>query len=324
MNNDPVNHPSHYTSNASGIEIIEVTRNLDFDLGNAWKYLCRFRLKNKPVEDLHKAVWYLNDYVAHHNFYDLSEDNGSSIGFTALASNTRLCQAMHAMIYSEENDYVKNALILISNFALFNSPMMLDEASIIRTLDSKAEDICEDIVRAAKEKEVMSIAAQLLTEEKSDVSCEDYAASSTVRKIEPMPSESISAACAEAKKQADLWQELSDNIFQPLSASDIELINTDVEDYRLKNSVCDENVVSCEDVIQIVKNSKTGDVIKPGDDVKDIETMVELVQLPKELLNKPYKDKLDYAINCVTTANRKLKPTEEKPKRKRGRTKKSN
>lgn len=306
MNNDPVNHPSHYTSNASGIEIIEVTRNLDFDLGNAWKYLCRFRLKNKPAEDLHKAVWYLNDYVAHHNFYDLSEDNGSSIGFTALASNTRLCQAMHAMIYSEENDYVKNALILISNFALFNSPMMLDEASIIRTLDSKAEDICEDIVRAAKEKEVMSIAAQLLTEEKSDVSCEDY------------------AACAEVKKQADLWQDLSDNILQQLSASDIELINTDVEDDRRKNSVCDENVVSCEDVIQIVKNSKTGDVIKPGDDVKDIETMVELVQLPKELLNKPYKDKLDYAINCVTTANRKLKPTEEKPKRKRGRTKKSN
>lgn len=32
MSNDQVNHPSHYTSNASGVEIIEVVRKLDFDL----------------------------------------------------------------------------------------------------------------------------------------------------------------------------------------------------------------------------------------------------------------------------------------------------
>lgn len=57
--NDVVNHPKHYTSHPSGVECIQITEHMGFLLGNAMKYLWRADLKN-GVEDLQKAVWYLN------------------------------------------------------------------------------------------------------------------------------------------------------------------------------------------------------------------------------------------------------------------------
>lgn len=56
---DMVNHPPHYTSHPSGIETIEITENLSFCLGNAFKYLARYRHKGTPVTDIKKAVFYL-------------------------------------------------------------------------------------------------------------------------------------------------------------------------------------------------------------------------------------------------------------------------
>ena len=60
---DPVNHPTHYTAHPSGIECIEITRHMGFNLGNAIKYVWRADLKN-GTEDLEKAVWYLQDEIA--------------------------------------------------------------------------------------------------------------------------------------------------------------------------------------------------------------------------------------------------------------------
>jgi len=56
---DAVNHPKHYTSHPSGIECIQVTEHMNFCIGNAIKYLWRADDKNHPIEDLHKAVWYV-------------------------------------------------------------------------------------------------------------------------------------------------------------------------------------------------------------------------------------------------------------------------
>jgi hypothetical protein len=61
--NDPVNHPAHYTSHPSGIETIEITRHLSFNLGNSIKYILRSPYKGRAIEDLQKAVWYLNDQI---------------------------------------------------------------------------------------------------------------------------------------------------------------------------------------------------------------------------------------------------------------------
>lgn len=70
-NSDNVNHPEHYTSHPSGIECIEITRHYPFSIGNAIKYLWRAGLKKdasltdnqKEIEDLKKAIWYINDRI---------------------------------------------------------------------------------------------------------------------------------------------------------------------------------------------------------------------------------------------------------------------
>lgn len=59
---DPVNHPSHYTDGQ--IEVIDYIedKKLGYHLGNAVKYISRAGKKDpeKEVEDLQKAVWYIN------------------------------------------------------------------------------------------------------------------------------------------------------------------------------------------------------------------------------------------------------------------------
>lgn len=63
--NDPVNNPTHYTSDPSGVECIEITRHRNFNVGNAIKYLWRAGLKDEAahVQDLKKAVWYIQDEI---------------------------------------------------------------------------------------------------------------------------------------------------------------------------------------------------------------------------------------------------------------------
>ena len=57
---EQVNHPKHYTSHPSGVECIEITEHMSFNLGNAIKYIWRASLKGKEIEDLRKAKWYVD------------------------------------------------------------------------------------------------------------------------------------------------------------------------------------------------------------------------------------------------------------------------
>lgn len=59
-NFDPVERPEHYNSHPSGVECITITEHYGFNIGNAIKYLWRAGLKGDTVEDLKKAVWYIN------------------------------------------------------------------------------------------------------------------------------------------------------------------------------------------------------------------------------------------------------------------------
>lgn len=61
---DAVNHPKHYTSHKSGIECIQITEHMGFNLGNAMKYVWRSDLKGDALEDLEKAVWYIQREIA--------------------------------------------------------------------------------------------------------------------------------------------------------------------------------------------------------------------------------------------------------------------
>ncbi|WOD19820.1 DUF3310 domain-containing protein [Paraburkholderia kirstenboschensis] len=57
---DSVNHPKHYTQHPSGVECIQITEHMGFNLGNAVKYVWRADLKSDAVEDLKKARWYID------------------------------------------------------------------------------------------------------------------------------------------------------------------------------------------------------------------------------------------------------------------------
>ena len=62
---DNVNSPAHYTQHPSGVECIQITEHMTFNIGNAMKYLWRAGLKSPDaIEDLEKAAWYAHREVA--------------------------------------------------------------------------------------------------------------------------------------------------------------------------------------------------------------------------------------------------------------------
>ena len=74
--NDPINHPAHYTDGA--IEVIDYIedKRLGYHLGNAVKYISRAGKKDpsKTVEDLQKAVWYIQRHIANLQKEDANEN----------------------------------------------------------------------------------------------------------------------------------------------------------------------------------------------------------------------------------------------------------
>jgi hypothetical protein len=62
---DPVNHPSHYTKGKIEVADFIADQKLNFDRGNAVKYVCRAGSKDpdKEIQDLEKAIWYINHEI---------------------------------------------------------------------------------------------------------------------------------------------------------------------------------------------------------------------------------------------------------------------
>lgn len=281
--------------------------------GNAFKYLARFRYKYKPVEDLEKAVWYLNDYVEHHQLAVPAVGVGYEITPTDLLNDEIFCSNAFAIINAENNRIVKNALTLIINFAIFGCSCMLSVSDVIADLSSNTTTICEDILREAREKEVINIAADLLSEDKHDISSAEHTAMQDIAKQQASKPVGI-----------DALQLMNDQVLTSLSASDIDLINTDVEDDTTNNyHVLAANTVSDEDVVTIVRNSKTGQLYLPGEDVGDAETVTELVQIPREMEAMPYKAKIKYAMDYLKSIVQAEKPIEKPAKQRKKRTKKA-
>ena len=68
---DNVNHPDHYTFGK--FEVIDVITdwNMNYCLGNAIKYIARCEHKENKIQDLKKAIWYINKEI------ELSESENS-------------------------------------------------------------------------------------------------------------------------------------------------------------------------------------------------------------------------------------------------------
>lgn len=77
---DVVNHPAHYNAHPGGIECIELVEQLPFCQGNAIKYLWRANHKGAAVQDLSKALWYV----------ERAFDSASALVFSDDAPDTEL------------------------------------------------------------------------------------------------------------------------------------------------------------------------------------------------------------------------------------------
>ena len=69
---ESVNHPQHY--NIGKIEVIDAIEDwqLGFHLGNTVKYVARAKHKGNELQDLKKALWYLNRAI------EIKEKNASN------------------------------------------------------------------------------------------------------------------------------------------------------------------------------------------------------------------------------------------------------
>lgn len=65
VKDDPVNHPAHYNKGKIEVSDFIWDQKLNFDRGNAVKYLCRAGAKDpdKEIQDLEKAIWYINHEI---------------------------------------------------------------------------------------------------------------------------------------------------------------------------------------------------------------------------------------------------------------------
>lgn len=137
---DNVNHPSHYVSHPSGVETINITREFEFALGNAWKYLMRFRYKGKPKEDLEKAVWYMNDYMCHRDLYaDFSVKLGNE-------KTENLINNARKVIAAEKIPEVKHAMRAILEQALFGKNVVCDFIKAKVELELQVEKIATSLI----------------------------------------------------------------------------------------------------------------------------------------------------------------------------------
>lgn len=105
MKHDPVNHPKHYTSKP--VECIVVSEHLGFCLGNAYKYLYRREQKGAEVQDLEKALWYVQRHL-------------TNPGYVPNVPN-EIFPAVRAIAASETNPVIAKLLENIPSLASLNA-----------------------------------------------------------------------------------------------------------------------------------------------------------------------------------------------------------
>lgn len=102
LTNDPV-EPNHYKSKK--YECIEFSRQMPFNLGNAFKYVWRYTDKN-GTEDLDKAAWYIKDYLTNCKL----KDTISGEEYTVLMDKLIECDFVH-----EQHAVLHHIITFLSN-----------------------------------------------------------------------------------------------------------------------------------------------------------------------------------------------------------------
>lgn len=85
---DAIHHPKHYTSDDCGVEAIEVTSLLPACISNAVKYVWRCGKKDEDLQELKKALWYIN-YSIDNDLPSFVDGLSDSLGFQELVEKVK-------------------------------------------------------------------------------------------------------------------------------------------------------------------------------------------------------------------------------------------
>lgn len=83
-----VHHPKHYTSDDCGVEAIEVTSLLPACISNAVKYVWRCGKKDEDLQELKKALWYIN-YSIDNDLPSFVDQLSDSLEFQSLVERVK-------------------------------------------------------------------------------------------------------------------------------------------------------------------------------------------------------------------------------------------
>lgn len=261
--NTAVNHPEHYNKSDSGVETIKIARHLDFDCGNALKYLMRFRYKQKPREDLEKAIWYLKD-----KYYNTA----LTISVDRLNYNINVpykeevYQFIRAVVRTETNIYVRNAITLIAEYATFGAPIFVEPYDVICEL----EDHIDDVLNEERSVKLIEQANQMMED-----------AGKLFAAIEKSDSKETPQETWEKSKQNGVLQSLYHNRKSVFDDSKSESNTVDVGSDRL---------------VDLLIDNKTGNVIPLGVEI----ARGTIIQHVPFMLNKlSYKELKDSTTNDI-------------------------
>ena len=85
---DAIHHPKHYTSDDCGVEAIEVTSLLPACISNAVKYVWRCGKKDEDLQELKKALWYI-DYSIDNDLPSFVNELSDSLEFQSLVEKVK-------------------------------------------------------------------------------------------------------------------------------------------------------------------------------------------------------------------------------------------
>jgi len=155
-----VNHPAHY-QRKDGIECIDIIRHYVCDIANAIKYLWRAGLKSemgmadaeKEIEDLKKALWYIEDY--------LNNPNAEMMETTSTTIHDYVQQTTSHIVKKIIKGYEKNISLAMSALLvtglIHNNGIIVSEfgwRGMLRTAISLIQDRILDINAALLDKEI--------------------------------------------------------------------------------------------------------------------------------------------------------------------------
>lgn len=132
---DNVNHPKHYNSHPSGVECIDIVRHYNFNVGNVIKYLWRHGLKHeqgvsdrqKAIEDLRKAQFYLNDEIERLEHEAVGNDTDDYVNEIAnatffISDFSKMGRNIRALFNSEDNLHHKERSVKVMPFCENETP----------------------------------------------------------------------------------------------------------------------------------------------------------------------------------------------------------